>query len=100
MVRNLESALAEHVLKVVRVANVLEDLLVETLVRGRTEGQVTFGQQAVLGVLTTRFGPVPTALHGRIEQIDEVARLQELVTVAAAAPTVAAFEQALDERMA
>ncbi len=96
----VEPMLAEQLLEVLRMANVLEDLLVETLVRGRTEGQVTFGQQAVLSVLATRFGPVPAALQGRIEQIDEVARLQELVRAAAAAPTLAAFEQALDERLA
>jgi len=88
----VEPALAEQLLEVVRMANVLEDLLADTLV----QGQVEASHQAVLRVLAARFGPIPVALRGRIERLDEVARLQDLVTAAAAASTLAAFEQQLD----
>ena len=92
----VEPALAEQLLEVLRMANVLEDLLVDTLVRGRIEGQVESRQEDILSVLSSRFGAIPAAVQGPIEAMRDLARLKELLTAAATAETLAAFEQQLD----
>ncbi len=74
------------------MANMLEDLLVDTLMRGQVEG----GQKAVVRFLSARFGSVPTALQARIEGVGEVAQLDALVAATATVGTLEEFGQVLD----
>lgn len=46
---------------------------------GRKEGQVEALQKALLRMLSKRFGPLPSQISQRVEQISSVTKLQNLV---------------------
>jgi len=84
--------MADRLLEVLRMANVLEDLFVDTLVRGRVESR----REDILSLLTARFGFVPEDIHARIERIADPDRLKELVIAAGTVQTLEAFEHTLE----
>ena len=88
----VEPAMADRLLEVLRMANVLEDLFVDTLVRGRVESR----REGILSFLTARFGVVPEAIHAHIERIAGPGRLKELVIAAGTVQTLEAFEHTLE----
>ena len=59
--------MSEQLLEVLTMANALENLIADTLVRGRTEGM----RDLVRGVIERRFGLPSPALERRIEGADE-----------------------------
>jgi hypothetical protein len=62
---------------------------------GREEGVQAGVRQSIVGVLQARFGVVPTTAAGRLEQVEDLERLQALLREAATAESLAAFEGAL-----
>jgi NTP pyrophosphatase (non-canonical NTP hydrolase) len=88
----VEPAIADRLLEVLRMANVLEDLLVDTLVRGQVESR----REDILSFLTGRFGAVSDAVKTRIDQVDDPDRLKDLVRASSTAQTLEAFEQTLE----
>lgn len=52
-------------------------------------------RDAVVEVLTARFGLVPAAISERIYAIDDVVRLRALLRLAGTAPSLVDFEQNL-----
>lgn len=52
---------------------------------GRREGEAQARQQALLEILEVRFGPVPEAVAGRIQQVQDLTLLRELTRRAAGA---------------
>ncbi len=96
----LEPGMAERLLEVLRMANALEDLLVDTILRGReegrVEGRVESTREAILGFLAARFGPVPSALQARIEHIDDLERLKSLVHAAGVVASLEEFGRSVD----
>ena len=73
------------------MANALEDLLVDALMRGRLESR----REDILRLLTARFGDVPEALRACIERVDDPDRLKDLVIATATATSLQAFDHAL-----
>ena len=59
--------MSEQLLEVLTMANALENLIADTLVRGRTEGM----RDLVRGAVERRFGPPSAALERRIAGADE-----------------------------
>jgi hypothetical protein len=71
----LEPTLGEQLLEVLRMANALEKLIEDTLVRGqeegRAEGEMVGFRKAVRHAIERRFGQVPPALDARLATADE-----------------------------
>lgn len=88
----LEPAMAEQLLEVLRVANALEKLIENTLVRGReegreegrVEGEIEGIRRMVRHAVERRCGRVPPALDARLAAADEPAllRIFDLLTTA------------------
>ena len=83
--------MADRLLEVRRMANHLEELLVDTLLRGRVESR----REDIVSLLTARFGDVPEAIQRRIERVGDLDRLLDLVVATATVPTLQAFEHVL-----
>jgi hypothetical protein len=69
---------------------------------GRQEGEEQARQQmqealqrALMGVVESRFAPVPESLAARIRQVEELSRLEELIVRAAAAVSLEEIERLL-----
>jgi hypothetical protein len=65
------------------------------LERGREEGQREGLEQAILRVLTTQVGPVPSAVCDQIARVEDLQRLEALLDRAMAAQSLEEFTQAL-----
>ena len=63
--------MSEQLLEVLTMANALENLIADTLVRGRTEGRTEGMRDLVRGVVERHFGPPSAALERRIAGADE-----------------------------
>ena len=66
--------------------NALENLVADTLVKGR--------QEDILSVLATRLGPIPEEIQRRVAYVDDPVPLRDLLRVAATVNTVGEFEEA------
>lgn len=90
---------AARLLEVLRMSNVIEDFVVELLLRGRREGreegreegQVEGWRVALLDILASRFGPVPPSLARQIDRATNVDQLRSLVRTAATATSFDTF---------
>jgi predicted outer membrane lipoprotein len=59
---------------------------------GREEGLQVGIRQSILGVLQARFGVVSAMATGRLEQVEDMERLQALLGQAATAESLTSFE--------
>jgi hypothetical protein len=87
----IEPAIADRLVEVSPMADVLADLLVAAWTRGRVEGR----RDDIVSLLGARFGVVPEAIRQCIDRIDDPERLMDLVVATATVPTLHAFDQAL-----
>lgn len=93
----IKASEATRLLEVLRMANVIEDFVAELLLRGREEGQMAERRAALLDILVSRFGPVPTGLVQQLEQEADLARLRRLVPLAATVGTLDEFVRQLEQ---
>jgi len=111
----VEPGFAGQLLEVLTMANALESLIADTLVRGRVEGKaegkaegiaegVAVGkaegiavgrQEAILALLSERLGPLPDALRAEIAPIVDGPTLGRLLLAASTAATVEGFRRTL-----
>ncbi len=87
----LEEGVAQKLLEVLNMPNLMEQMIADRLTQGIEEGRadgIQRGQQEMVrGVIRSRFGNVPKALEDRIARLDGEG-LQALVIQAATAAQV------------
>ena len=103
----LDSAIIDQLLKEPTVANALEQLVLDSLTRGKAEGregresrragrrESEGRREAILTVLAGRFGAAPESVQQQIAGTHDLALLQRLVTHAATAHSLEEFARLL-----
>jgi len=95
----VEPGFAGLLLEVLTMANSLESLIADTLVRGRAEGKaegiaegIAVGRQAtILDLLSERLGPLPDGLRGELAPILDGPALGRLLVAASTAGSLEEF---------
>jgi predicted transposase YdaD len=103
----LETGTAEQLLEALHTMNVFEELIAESVLRGRVEGRVegrqegmvAGRQQAVLHALRKRFGALSPILDQQIEALRDEQRLILLFDAALDTESLEAFDRLLGERL-
>ena len=87
----LEEPIAAAIMEVLKMSNALEEMLAESITRGRAEGraegQIAGKRDTLRMIVRSRFGEVPQVLEQRIAQADE-ATLDALVVRASTAARI------------
>ena len=94
----VEPEFAGQLLEVLTMANALESLIADTLVRGRAEGiaegKAKGKQEAILELLSDRLGSLPNGLRAELAPITDGPTLGRLLMAASTAATVEGFRHA------
>ena len=99
----VEPEFSEQLLGVLQMANALENLIADTLVRGRVEGKAegiaeglaSGRREAILGVLAARLGRVPSGLRADLAPVADGPTLERLLIAASTAASLEEFRRAL-----
>jgi hypothetical protein len=83
----LEEGVAQKLLEVLNMPNLMEQMIADRLTQGIEEGRAEGQREMVRGVIRSRFGAVPTVLEERIARLDGEG-LQALVIQAATAARI------------
>lgn len=73
----------------------LEQGIVQGLEQGRKQGETSALRSALQTLLSARLGTIPESISGKLQSLDDPARLQSLVETAALCTTFEEFERAV-----
>ena len=102
----VEPEFAGQLLEVLTMANALENLIADTLVRGRVEGKaegIAEGmaggrREGILVLLSARLGQVPDGLRAELASVADGPTLGRLLVAASTATSLEEFRRALRNR--
>jgi hypothetical protein len=100
----------DQLLGVGEVANALQKLVEDALLKGQAEGKaeghaegqeqgrIIAQREDIISILVSRFGPLPDGMQARIARINAPSRLRTLLLAAAGTDSLDSFAQALEEQ--